>query len=267
MTEKEWLTGSDPDALLSFIRTTASDRKLRLFACAYARQGHRLDELYERCYGHRSGLSRDERVCEPEKGPPFGEWGEVIVARAEAYADGQRTAADLEFVRRLLEPRLSDAQVGAAYCGPSAYITPEKYDVLWATVAPDSTTAAELAVGSVSHYFVGYADSGPLRQLNATIREPARQETLALQADLLRDLFGNPFRPVTIDPAWLQANDGTVAKLVQVIYEERCFDDLPILADALLDAGCQNEGLLEHCRAPGEHVKGCWAVDALLGHK
>src|SRR5262249_39754266 len=161
-----------------------------------------------------------------EKGPPFGEWGEEIVTQAEYYADGQRTAADLDFVRQLLEPRLSDAQVGAAYCGPSAYITPEKYDVLSATIAPDGPTAAERALASVSHYFGGYADSGPLRQLNATIREPARQETLALQADLLRDLFGNPFRPVSIDPAWLQANDGTVAKLAGVIYEERRFGDL-----------------------------------------
>lgn len=265
MTESDWLTCADPAVLLSFLRGTASERKLRLFACAYARQGHRLDELYERCYGHRWGLSRDERVCEPEKGPPFGDWGEVIVQRAEYYADGRRTAADLELVRRLLEPRLSDAQVGAAYCGPSAYITPEKYDVLWATAAPDGAAAAELAIGSVSHYFVGYADSGPLRQLNATIREPARHETLALQADLLRDLFGNPFRPVTVHPAWRQANDGTVAKLAQIIYEERRFDDLPILADALLDAGCQNEDLLEHCRLPREHVKGCWAIDTLLG--
>jgi hypothetical protein len=103
--------------------------------------------------------------------------------------------------------------------------------------------------------------------LNVTLRDPARQETLALQADLLRELFGNPFRPVTVDPAWLQANDSTVVRLAQVIYEEGRYDDLPIMADALLDAGCQNEDLLEHCRLPREHVKGCWVVDALLGKR
>jgi hypothetical protein len=264
MTESEWLTCTDPSVLLQFIRANASERKLRLFACAYARQGHRLDDLYEGCYGHRSGLTRDERVSEPEKGAPFGEWGEQIVERAEMHADSQSTTSDLELVRQLLEPHLSDARVGAAYCGPSAYLTPEKYELLWATAAPEGSTAAELAIASVSHYFVGYADSGPLRQLNPTIRDPARRETLALQAELFRELFGNPFRPVAIDPAWRQANDGTVVQLAQAIYEDRSFEAMPILADALLDAGCQDGAILEHCHAPREHVKGCWVVDLIL---
>ena len=62
--------------------------------------------------------------------------------------------------------------------------------------------------------------------------------------------------------AW---NDGTVRKIAQAIYDERAFDRLPILADALEDAGCDNADILNHCRNGGEHVRGCWVVDLLLG--
>jgi hypothetical protein len=84
------------------------------------------------------------------------------------------------------------------------------------------------------------------------------------QAALLRDIFGNPFRPVTLDPTWLTP---TVKALAQAIYEERTFTDLPVIADALEDAGCANADILDHCRPPGEHVRGCWAVDLVLGKK
>jgi hypothetical protein len=85
------------------------------------------------------------------------------------------------------------------------------------------------------------------------------------QAALLHCLFGNPFRPVTLDPSWLKWNDGTVRRIAEGIYEQRAFGRLPILHDALLDAGCDNEQLLAHLRAPGPHVRGCWALDLLLG--
>jgi len=82
------------------------------------------------------------------------------------------------------------------------------------------------------------------------------------QAALLRDIFGNPFRPVAVDPAWLIP---TVTFLARMIYEERSFDQMPDLADALEAAGCANEEILAHCRGPGEHVRGCWVVDLILG--
>jgi hypothetical protein len=85
------------------------------------------------------------------------------------------------------------------------------------------------------------------------------------QAAIMRDIFGNPFHQVIIEPAWLASDNCTIPKLVQAIYEERAFDRLPILADALEDAGCDNANILEHCRKPGEHAKGCWVVDLLLG--
>jgi hypothetical protein len=88
---------------------------------------------------------------------------------------------------------------------------------------------------------------------------------VAAQAALLREIVGNPFRPVTIHPTWVWWNDGTIAKLAEAIYEERASDRLPILGDALEEAGCTSEELLSHCRAGGEYVRGCWAVDLLLG--
>jgi hypothetical protein len=81
-------------------------------------------------------------------------------------------------------------------------------------------------------------------------------------AFILRDIFGNPFRPVAIDPSWLTS---TVISLATGIYAEKAFDRMPILADALQDAGCANEGVLNHCRQAGEHVRGCWVIDLLLG--
>ena len=83
-----------------------------------------------------------------------------------------------------------------------------------------------------------------------------------VQCRLLHDIFGNPFRPPpAIDPAVLAWNGGAVRRLAQAIYDDRAFDRLPLLADALLDAGCADEELLAHCRQGGEHVRGCWAVD------
>jgi hypothetical protein len=82
---------------------------------------------------------------------------------------------------------------------------------------------------------------------------------------LLRCLLGNPFRPAVGDPYWLAWNNGTLPALAQAIYDDRAFDRLPILADALEDAGCTNADLLDHCRGGGDHVRGCWVVDLILG--
>jgi hypothetical protein len=82
---------------------------------------------------------------------------------------------------------------------------------------------------------------------------------------LLQDVFRNPFRPVTINPEWLTWNDGTVRRIAQSIYEEKAYDRMPILADALTDAGCDNADILNHCRSDRPHVRGCWVVDLALG--
>jgi hypothetical protein len=87
-------------------------------------------------------------------------------------------------------------------------------------------------------------------------------EESALVCNILRDIFGNPFRPVTIIPEW---RTSTVLALAQGIYDEKAFDRMPILADTLQDAGCSNEDILNHCRGPGPHTRGCFVVDLILG--
>jgi len=83
------------------------------------------------------------------------------------------------------------------------------------------------------------------------------------RAGVMRELFGNPFKPVVADPFWLTSD---VVALASGIYEDRAFDRMPILADALQDAGCGNEDLLTHCRdTTATHVRGCWVVDLVLG--
>jgi hypothetical protein len=100
--------------------------------------------------------------------------------------------------------------------------------------------------------------------------------TAATRCALLRDIFGNPFRPHCIEPApedgWitldtdiLRWNDGTVPRMARRIYEERDWRDLPVLHDALLDAGADDEALLEHCRNGGPHARGCFVLDLILG--
>jgi hypothetical protein len=81
---------------------------------------------------------------------------------------------------------------------------------------------------------------------------------------LIRDIAGNPFRSITLAPTWLT---GTVTKLVEAIYEERAFERLPILADALEEAGCSNAHILQHCRSGGDHIRGCWVIDLLTGRE
>jgi len=79
---------------------------------------------------------------------------------------------------------------------------------------------------------------------------------------LLRCVFGNPFRPVVVGRTWRSA---AVMGLARGIYADRAFDRLPILADALEEAECDDADLLTHCRSDGPHVRGCWAVDLVLG--
>jgi hypothetical protein len=98
-----------------------------------------------------------------------------------------------------------------------------------------------------------------------TINNGNSLEERAEQAKLLRDIIDNPFRPASVNPDWLNWNAGTARKIAQAIYEERAFDRMPILADALEDAGCTERAILDHCRQPGEHVRGCWVVDLFLG--
>ena len=78
----------------------------------------------------------------------------------------------------------------------------------------------------------------------------------------MRDIFGNPFRPVAFSPEW---RTSTAVAIAQGMYESRDFGAMPILADALQDAGCDSADVFDHFRGPGPHVRGCWVVDLVLG--
>jgi hypothetical protein len=87
----------------------------------------------------------------------------------------------------------------------------------------------------------------------------------ARQADLFRDVIRGPFRPVFFRSGWRTSNGAAGVRVAEAIYDDEAFDDLPILADALEDAGCDSDDLLSHLRQPSRHVRGCWALDLVLG--
>jgi len=91
--------------------------------------------------------------------------------------------------------------------------------------------------------------------------EECRQQVMLL----LHCIFENPFRPITLAPTWLSWHDGLLVSMARQMYDSRDFTDLPILADALEEAGCQDQDILGHCRSGGEHCRGCWVVDLILG--
>jgi hypothetical protein len=93
----------------------------------------------------------------------------------------------------------------------------------------------------------------------------ARRSAKAIQANLLRDIAGSPFRPPpVIAPAVLANNGGVALRMAEVIYEGQCFNELPVLADLLEKAGSTETDLLGHLRGPGPHTLGCWALDLVL---
>jgi hypothetical protein len=107
--------------------------------------------------------------------------------------------------------------------------------------------------------------SGASRYASWAARGVARAEELHAQAGLAHDIFGNLFRRFTIHPAWLSWHGGLLVSMARRMYDSRDFADMPVLADALEEAGCNDADILSHCRSGGEHVRGCWVVDLLLG--
>lgn len=136
-------------------------------------------------------------------------------------------------------------------------LTPEEMaEIGWASF--DGWSLANHATESCQRAAGGRAD--PSRWTPAC--EALAAAEAGVQARLIHDIFGNPFRPVACDPAWLSQ---TVLALAEAIYADRAFDRLPVLADALEEAGCDSPDILAHCRGDGPHVRGCWVIDAILG--
>jgi hypothetical protein len=131
-------------------------------------------------------------------------------------------------------------------------------DELWDAGHRDDRVWHAEAVGmtaTVHEWSDRFNRTGPPDDYPFRIPSPAHCE-------LARDIFGNPFRPVTFDPNWRTT---TAIQLAQLMYDSRDFSVMPILADALEDAGCDHADVLDHCRGPGPHVRGCWVVDLVLG--
>jgi hypothetical protein len=99
--------------------------------------------------------------------------------------------------------------------------------------------------------------------------DAARDAGLSTQraCDIVRDMLGDFFHPVAIPYAWRQWEEKTVVKIAETIYQEHAFSDMPILADALEDAGCTDRVVIDHCRSHGPHVRGCWLLDAILDRR
>jgi hypothetical protein len=170
---------------------------------------------------------------------------------AQRYADGRANLTELNAAERTVAAM---ARVTGDIASPLAYAEFAIGGAAWAA----TRTSAWLAAW----------DAGWDARMVARDYIPGTnwERERVCQAELLHDLIGNPFRPVVIDPAWLAFHDGVVPKLARVIYDEDRFGDLPILADALEEAGCSLPQILEHCRGRLPHFRGCWVVDAVLGY-
>lgn len=99
------------------------------------------------------------------------------------------------------------------------------------------------------------------RTVEAPIWIGGRSDATTRQCEILRELFGNPFRRPAMDLRWFTSD---VVDVARGIYADRAFERLPILADALMDAGCEDERIIGHCRADTAHVRGCWLLDLVL---
>ena len=104
-------------------------------------------------------------------------------------------------------------------------------------------------------------DAFPSFLLRSEAQLERRAEHTARQREVLFDLVGNPFQPIAFDPAW---RTSTVLTLARTMLDTGDFSAMPILADALQDAGCEDKSVLTHCRGDGPHFRGCWVVDGIL---
>jgi hypothetical protein len=247
MNEQDWFTWWDAFDLLSWCEDDEcklNQRKLRLFAAACCRTIWPLltEDLTRRAVKAAEWVADHERdrevllavrreaeealrVAEPAAHEPAAATRESVLAFHLANLAELLTRED--FIYKHMAQDVADMVTGLAMLTP---IPPQ----LWGTA--DGDAIAEKAAGER-----GEIDRG-----------------------LVREIFCNPLRPLSAHPSWLRWNGGAVASMAQTIYDDRAFERMPILADALEDAGCTEAAIIDHCRGPGPHVRGCWVVDLLL---
>jgi hypothetical protein len=222
LTEAEWLQCDDDMLLAYFVADQMSLRKLRLARVAVCRRvEHRLVD-----YRSRYALEVSEAYADGlASDEALGEARSQANAAYKSLLPCHNTARDADFTAAL-------SVCCAVGTERDMRMQADMIDIaLFATRPPP--------------------DSIPRERRDASVAE----------AELVRDVFGNPFRPVAFAPSW---RSETVVGLARGIYDERAFDRLPILADALEDAGCEDADILSHCRGGGPHVRGCWVVDLVL---
>jgi hypothetical protein len=247
MTEAEWLACADPTPMLEFLRGRASERKLRLFAVACC---YRIWHLLTDKTG-RQAVAAAERIAEMESARVnLVDFVDRVWYAGFQYIDGFRKERDLN---------IASHAVYAAYNSLPDVYPPDAFSGL-SSLRPNVMMVPHEVAWAVAHC----RRRGDEDEANESVFQAELKE----QVPFLHDLFGPlPFRPVTINTQWMTWNEATVARQVQGIYDERAFDRLPILADALEDAGCTDHDILNHCRGPGPHVRGCWVVDLLTGRE
>jgi hypothetical protein len=242
MTEAEWNASIRPGALIACVARMSrelSSRKMHLFGCACCRR-----------VWH---LLRDQR-------------SHCAVEVAERYADGLAGRKELASARKdalaaSRAPRTAVAEMGlerAARAAAKCALSNGR------EAGRGASQDAARAVGDAAYYGTGGAAAHPIDFWHHTIALEEQE-----QAQLFRDIVGPlPFRSVTIEPSLLRWHDGTILRIAQGIYEERAFERMGVLADAILDAGCENEDILSHCRCEAAvHAKGCWVLDLLLSRE
>lgn len=238
MTEEEWRTSIDLARMLQFAgEALRRERKLWLFAVGCCR---RLDRLL--VDDSRSALATAERFAD----------GEIGKARLKSG----RTLANTALVKQttgLRNPLRSlrgHAALAVCHVLEQGKKTRSSAGVIqaWQWVSESARCAGYVLTRSRSESGIDWTNEW------------------GHQFQLLRCVVGSiTFRPAAIEPAILAWNNATVVKLARTIYEDRQFELMPILGDALEDAFCDNAEILDHCRGPGPHVRGCWVVDLILG--
>jgi len=234
MTEGEWFPAKNPSRMLDSLRGNLSASPTRKFSLIPTRK--------LRLYIHA--------CCRLLPLSSFSGKLEEAVSVCDQFIDGRLSLASLNEFRATFH-----SQTPYGIRGPRDEIR----DLCGAVLAANNRLwDACKQTGNIvtTERFVGGLDL-----VNEIRNLPFRNARVAL-CTLLHDIFGNTFRPVTIDPAWLTS---TVVLLAREMYESRDFSAMPVLADALQDADCDNADILDHCRGPGPHVRGCWVCDLVLG--
>jgi len=234
MNEAAWFTCTDPTPMLDFLRGKASERKLRLFAAKSAR----LASEWLVHPNSRAAVEASERVAEGVSNPDIL----APIYRAAWDVLPLELGSGLHVIAARAAGRAVQEQAYEA-----AVLTKNEIVGLHAEMEEATVTSED---EQYRMYWIGKAQG--------------ESRVVAF----LRDIFGNPFRPVTLDPTWLTP---TILALAQAAYENRVLPSgtldnarLAVIADALEDAGCDHADILNHCRQPGEHVRGCWVLDLLL---